>query len=82
MTGPEHDREADATPRFFEAGQTYQRRRWRFQCLAVGPNPFSGETRAVGYLYRPGEPATATELGPDDWAHNGWGSLTKAGEVR
>lgn len=57
---------------FFQAGRTYQRHPWVFQCLAVAPHPFNGETRAVGCLYRPGEPATATALDPDDWAHGGW----------
>jgi hypothetical protein len=61
---------------FFQPGRTYQRRRWLFQCLAVAPNPFNGETRAVGFLHRPGEPATATALDPDDWAHGGWADAT------
>ena len=61
-----------ATADFFETDTTYQRRRWLFQCLAVAPNPFNGEIRAVGFLYRPGEPATATALDPDDWAHGEW----------
>ncbi|MEV8623368.1 hypothetical protein [Streptomyces sp. NPDC051079] len=63
---------AALVPTFFQPGFTYQRRRWQFQCLAVAPNPFNGETRAVGFLHRPGEPATATALDPDDWAHGGW----------
>ena len=67
---------------FFEPDRTYQRRRWQFQCLAVAPNPFNGETRAVGYLHRPGEPATAAALDPDDWAHGGWADVTEAGEGR
>jgi hypothetical protein len=70
---------ATATPEFFQAGLTYQRGRWQFQCLAVAPNPFNGETRAVGFLHRPGEPATATALDPDDWAHGGWADITKDG---
>ncbi|MFC9891474.1 hypothetical protein [Streptomyces pilosus] len=57
---------------FFQAGQTYQRRRWMFQCLAVAPNPFNQEIRAVGFLFRPGEPATATALDPDDWECQDW----------
>ncbi|MEV8101043.1 hypothetical protein [Streptomyces sp. NPDC088135] len=57
---------------FFQAGHTYQRRRWLFQCLAVAPNPFNQETRAVGFLYRPGELATATALDPDDWEFGEW----------
>lgn len=57
---------------FFQAGQTYQRRRWFFQCLAVAPNPFNQEIRAVGFLFRPGEPATTTALDPDDWECQGW----------
>ncbi|MFF8447911.1 hypothetical protein ACF06Q_09440 [Streptomyces leeuwenhoekii] len=73
-------RPADATPDFFQPGRTYQRRRWHFQCLAVAPNPFSGETHAVGYLYRPGEPATATALSPDDWAHGGWTDIATTGK--
>jgi hypothetical protein len=73
---------AGATPDFFEPGHTYQRRRWQFQCLAVAPNPFNGEIRAVGFLYRPGEPATATALDPDDWAHGGWGDVSEGGEGR
>lgn len=60
------------TAEFFEADRTYQRRRWIFQCLAVAPNPFNQETRAVGFLYRHGEPATATALDPDDWEHGEW----------
>jgi hypothetical protein len=67
------------TPDFFQPGRGYQRRRWLFQCLAVAPNPFNGETRAVGFLYRPGEPATATALDPDDWAHGGWVDVTEGG---
>lgn len=66
---------------FFEPGRTYQRRRWLFQCLAVAPNPFNGETRAAGFLYRSGEPATATALDPDDWAHGGWTDTPEAGEA-
>lgn len=57
---------------FFEPRRTYQRGRWHFECLAVAPSPFNGEGRAVGFLYRPGEPATATALDPDDWAHGEW----------
>lgn len=68
-----------ATPDFFQPDHTYQRRRWHFQCLATAPNPFNGETRAVGYLYRPGEPATATALDPDDWTHGEWIDITKDG---
>jgi hypothetical protein len=71
---------ATATPNFFQPDHTYQRRRWLFQCLAVAPNPFNGETRAVGFLYRPGEPATATGLDPDDWEHGGWTDVTEGGE--
>lgn len=63
---------ADVAPIFFQPGHTYQRRRWLFQCLAVAPSPFNGEARAVGFLYRPGEPATVTGLDPDDWADGGW----------
>lgn len=66
-------------PDFFQPGHTYQRRRWLFQCLAVAPNPFNGETRAVGYLYRPGEPATATALDPDDWEQGGWAETAEGG---
>lgn len=62
----------DNAANFFQAGNTYQRRRWIFQCLAVAPNPFNQETRAVGFLYRAGEPATATALDPDDWEHGEW----------
>lgn len=60
------------TDDFFQAGQTYQRRRWLFQCLAVAPNPFNQEIRAVGFLFRPGEPATATALDPDAWEFQDW----------
>ncbi|MFH9826762.1 hypothetical protein [Streptomyces bobili] len=63
---------APATPDFFQPDRTYQRRRWLFHCLAVAPDPFNGETRAVGFLHRLGEPATATGLTPDDWAHGEW----------
>lgn len=76
------DQQGDDAPDFFQAGHTYQRRRWQFQCLAVAPNPFNGETRAVGFLYRPGEPATATALDPDDWAHGGWGKAAEGGDGR
>ena len=62
----------DAVTDFFQAGSTYYRRRWHFQCLAVAPNPFNQEIRAVGFLYRPGEPATATALDPGDWEHGEW----------
>jgi hypothetical protein len=61
-----------AAPDFFQPGHTYQRRRWLFQCLAVAPTPFNGETRAIGFLYRPGDPATVTGLDPDDWEQGGW----------
>ncbi|MFD4475946.1 hypothetical protein ACFWPU_07505 [Streptomyces sp. NPDC058471] len=57
---------------FFEAGRTYQRRRWHFQCLSIAPSPFDGETRAVGFLYRPGEPDTAYAFDSDDWEHGDW----------
>ncbi|WP_261413504.1 hypothetical protein [Streptomyces sp. CBG33] len=58
---------------FFQPGITYHlRRRWHFQCLAVAPNPFNGEICAVGFLYRPAEPATTAALDPDDWAYDGW----------
>lgn len=63
---------SDVVSDFFQAGQTYQRRRWLFQCLAVAPDPFDQSTRAVGFLYRHDESATATALGPDDWAHAEW----------
>lgn len=68
-----------ATPDFFQPEHTYQRRRWHFQCLAVAPNPFNGETLALGYLYRPDEPATATALDPDDWTHGEWTDITVDG---
>jgi hypothetical protein len=67
-------------PNFFEPDRSYQRRRWIFQCLAVAPSPFNGETRAIGFLYRPGEPATATGLDPDDWEHGGWVEVTEGGD--
>jgi hypothetical protein len=60
-----------ATP-FFEPDHTYTRRRWRFQCLAVAPSPFDGEIRAVGFLYRPGEPATATAMDMENWELDEW----------
>jgi len=66
-----------ATPDFFLPGHTYRRRRWRFQCLAVGPDPFTGETRAAGYLYRPGESATVTGMDPETWARGGWCDITE-----
>jgi hypothetical protein len=69
----------ETAPSFFRPDRTYQRRRWLFQCLAVSPTPFNGETRAVGFLYRPGEPATATALDPDDWEQGGWTEATKDG---
>jgi hypothetical protein len=69
----------ETAPSFFRPDRTYQRRRWLFQCLAVSPAPFNGETRAVGFLYRPGEPATATAMGPDDWEQGGWTEATKDG---
>lgn len=59
-------------PSFFQVGVSYRRGRWTFQCLAAGPDPLAGETRAIGWLVRPGESATATALGPDDWAHGEW----------
>ena len=68
-------------PGFFQPGHTYQRRRWLFQCLATAPTPFSGERRAVGFLYRPGEPATATALDPDDWEQGNWTDTAGAGEA-
>ncbi|MEU6362156.1 hypothetical protein [Streptomyces albidoflavus] len=60
-------RHGDTPAGFFRPDTTYQRRRWRFQCLAVAPSPFDGTILAVGFLFRPGEPATATALGQDDW---------------
>lgn len=77
--GEKSSREAIATPGFFAASRTYQRGRWLFHCLAIAPNPFNGETRAVGYLFRPTEPATATALDPDDWSHCGWSDITEEG---
>lgn len=71
---------AAATPDFFQPGRTYRRRRWHFECLAVAPNPFNGETRAVGFLHRPGEPATVTELDRDAWEEQGWTEVPEAGE--
>lgn len=68
-------------PDFFQPGHTYQRRRWLFQCLATAPTPFNGERRAVGFLYRPGEPATATALDPDDWEQGNWTDTAEAGEA-
>lgn len=57
---------------FFQPGTTYQRGRWQFQCLAVAPRPFNQELRAVGFLYRPTEPDTATGLDVADWEHGEW----------
>lgn len=70
---------AGVLARFFEPGCTYQRRRWLFECLSVAPDPFTGETRAVGFLHRPGEPATATAMNADNWADEGWTDATEAG---
>ncbi|MFI9463822.1 hypothetical protein [Streptomyces xiamenensis] len=64
--------EAGETEDFFRPGVTYQRRRWIFQCLSVGPKPNTDETRAIGWLGRPGETATPTALRADDWAHGEW----------
>jgi hypothetical protein len=66
------------TADFFQPDHTYTRRRWRFQCLAVAPNPFDGEIRALGFLYRPGEPATVTGMDPENWEHDEW--IDTAGE--
>lgn len=68
------------SPNFFEAGQTYQRGRWLFQCLAIAPNPFNQETRAVGFLFRQGEPATATAMDQDNWDHDEWAPVTTAAQ--
>lgn len=57
---------------FFQAGSDYRRGRWNFRCLAVAPSPYDGEVRAIGFLYRDGEPATATALGSADWALAEW----------
>ncbi|MDT0409911.1 MULTISPECIES: hypothetical protein [Streptomyces] len=57
---------------FFQPGTTYLRGRWSFQCLAAVPNPFNGEIRAVGFLYRTDEPASPIALDPDDWATGRW----------
>jgi hypothetical protein len=64
---------------FFQSDRTYERRRWLFQCLAVGPDPFYGETRAVGYLFRSGRPASVITLGSDEWAHGGWAEVGVGG---
>ena len=66
---------------FFQAGNTYQRRRWFFQCLAVAPNPFNQEIRAVGFLYRAGEPATATALDAEHWEHDEWIPVSGKGQM-
>jgi hypothetical protein len=66
-----------ATPDFFLPGHTYRRRRWRFQCLAVGPDPATREARAAGFLYRPGESATVTGMDPETWARGGWCDITE-----
>ncbi|MEU1082333.1 hypothetical protein ABZ368_19290 [Streptomyces sp. NPDC005908] len=63
-------------PAFFQPGRAYQRRRWIFQCLAVAPAPHTGETRAVGFVYRDGETGAPTALDPDDWAHGQWTDTT------
>ncbi|MEU5360221.1 hypothetical protein ACFY9R_29130 [Streptomyces albidoflavus] len=64
-------------PTFFQPGITYHlRRRWHFQCLAVAPDPFNGEIRAVGFIYRPGEPARTTAYGPADWAYGDWNAAS------
>ncbi|WP_070015331.1 hypothetical protein [Streptomyces nanshensis] len=76
------DELADGRADFFEAGRTYRRRRWLFQCLAVAPEPFRGERRAVGFLYRPGEIATATAFDDDAWDCDGWEQLTAEGSDR
>ncbi|WP_158813192.1 hypothetical protein [Streptomyces rimosus] len=68
-----------ARDEFFSPGRTYQRRRWHFQCLAVAPSPFDGEVRAVGFLFRQGEPATATALDQDDWIHGEWADAAEGG---
>ncbi|MEV7470444.1 hypothetical protein AB0O20_28665 [Streptomyces kronopolitis] len=74
----------DAAPDFFQPGRTYQHCcHWDFQCLAVAPSPFNGEIRAVGFLFREGEPAAiATALDPDDWGHGGWAEATEGGDGR
>jgi hypothetical protein len=82
-TGTRGDGQAPApqpetAPDFFQSGRTYLRRRWHFQCLAIAPSPFNGEVRAVGWLFREGEPATATALNPDDWAHGEWAAAPAA----
>lgn len=62
----------ETEPEFFQAGRTYQRKRWMFQCLAVAPEPFRGQQRAVGFLYREGENATATSMNHEDWSDAAW----------
>ncbi|NEA42726.1 hypothetical protein [Streptomyces sp. SID11385] len=64
--------QADADSDFFQADTTYRRGRWLFQCLSLAPDPFDGDTCAVGFIYRPGEPAAATAFDSGDWARGGW----------
>ncbi|SCD41194.1 hypothetical protein GA0115251_106943 [Streptomyces sp. TverLS-915] len=59
-------------PAFFQPGTTYLRRRWRFQCHAAAPNPFTGEIRALGFLCRRDDTASPIALDPDDWATGEW----------
>jgi len=62
----------DADTDFFQAGETYQRGRWQFQCLAVDTAPWDDQPRAVGFLLRTDGTGTVHGMTVDDWAHDGW----------
>ncbi|MGW1533928.1 hypothetical protein [Streptomyces aureus] len=70
-------------PGFFEAGRAYrssQHGDLQFRCLAIEPQPDTGEVRAVGWRHngRSGK-WTLTDLGADDWACCGWTEVTEGG---
>jgi hypothetical protein len=78
--GEKGSRVADDTPLFFQPGRTYQRRRWQFQCLAVGPAPHDGQVRAVGFIGRPNETAAVHGMTRENWENEGWTEITEGGD--
>lgn len=58
---------------FFLPKATYQRARWQFQCLAVTPEPFTGDTVAVGFLFRGEDGASSIHrMRQEDWDLGEW----------
>lgn len=65
---------------FFEQGHTYATAQgFRFECLAVGPTPWDGTLRAVGYLTRSDGSGCVHGLAAEQWADGAWDDITEEG---